>query len=44
MIADLRKESEENARQIRSVVEEGKRRYQDTLSRFARGEDLSPAT
>ncbi|MEM1304052.1 MAG: cell surface protein, partial [Planctomycetota bacterium] len=37
-IATLRKESEENAREIRRVVEDGKRRYQDTLSRFALGE------
>jgi len=35
MIADLRKESEESARQIRRVVEEGKKRYQETLARFA---------
>ncbi|MCA9242150.1 MAG: hypothetical protein KDA37_18190, partial [Planctomycetales bacterium] len=37
-IAQLRKESEENAREIRRVVEEGKKRYQDTLSRYALGE------
>ncbi|TWT77991.1 hypothetical protein Pla123a_17900 [Posidoniimonas polymericola] len=36
-IAELRKESEENAREIRRVVEEGKQRYQDTLGRFALG-------
>jgi hypothetical protein len=35
MIADLRKESEENAKEIRRVVEEGKRKYQETLGRFA---------
>lgn len=40
MIAELRKESEENAREIRRVVEAGKKRYQDTLAKFARGEDL----
>lgn len=37
MIATLRKESEENARQIRRVVEDGKKRYQETLARFALG-------
>jgi len=37
MIADLRKESEENAREIRRVVEQGKKRYQDTLAKFALG-------
>lgn len=35
MIADLRKESEENAKEIRRVVEEGKRRYQETTARYA---------
>jgi hypothetical protein len=35
MIADLRKESEESSRAIRRVVEEGKRKYQETLARFA---------
>ena len=35
MIAQLRKESEENAREIRRVVEDGKQRYQETLARFA---------
>lgn len=38
MIAKLRKESEENAQEIRHVVEAGKKRYQETLARFARGE------
>lgn len=38
MIAELRDESDRNAREIRQVVEAGKRRYQDTLARFARGE------
>jgi hypothetical protein len=40
MIAELRKESEENAREIRRVVEEGKKRYQESLGRFARGEEV----
>jgi hypothetical protein len=40
MIAELRKESEENAREIRRVVEEGKKRYQNSLAKFARGEEL----
>ncbi len=34
MIAELRKESEENAREIRRVVEEGKKRYQVSLARW----------
>lgn len=37
MIAELRKESEANAKQIRKVVEEGKRKYQETLAKFALG-------
>ncbi len=37
MIADLRKESEANAREIRRVVEEGKAKYQSTLAKFALG-------
>ena len=37
MIAELRKESEENAREIRRVVEEGKRHYQQSLAKFALG-------
>ncbi len=36
-IAQLRKESEENAREIRRVVEQGKQRYQSTLAKFALG-------
>ncbi len=40
MIAELRKESEDNAQEIRRVVEEGKKRYQETLDKFARGELL----
>jgi len=35
LVADLRKESEENAREIRRVVEAGKRRQQETLAKFA---------
>ena len=38
MIADLRKESEANALEIRRVVEEGKRKFQETMARHARGE------
>ena len=37
MIAELRQESEDNAREIRRVVEEGKARYQSTLAKFALG-------
>jgi hypothetical protein len=40
MIAELRRESEQNARDIRHVVEEGKKRYQESLAKFARGEVL----
>ena len=36
MIADLRQESEQNAKEIRRVVEDGKKRFQDTLAKFAR--------
>ncbi len=43
MIADLRKESEQSAREIRRVVEEGKRRYQETLARFAIDAAPTPA-
>jgi hypothetical protein len=38
MIAELRQESEANAREIRRVVEDGKKRYQETLAKFARGD------
>ncbi len=41
MIAELRKESEVNAKEIRRVVEAGKKRYQETLGQFARGELLA---
>ena len=44
MIAELRKESEANAKEIRRVVEAGKKRYQETLGKFARGEDLGEAS
>jgi hypothetical protein len=36
MIAKLRKESEDNAREIRRVVEDGKKRFGETVARFAR--------
>jgi hypothetical protein len=36
MIADLRKESEENTKEVRRVVEQGKKKFQETLARFAR--------
>ena len=35
MIADLRNESEQSAREIRRVVEEGKRKYNETVAKFA---------
>ncbi|TWT81985.1 hypothetical protein CA13_34400 [Planctomycetes bacterium CA13] len=38
MIADLRRESEESTKAIRASVEEGKKKYQETLARHARGE------
>jgi hypothetical protein len=38
MITDLRKESEESTKEIRRVVEAGKKKYQQTLARFARGD------
>ncbi len=41
MITELRKESEESTKEIRRVVEAGKKKYQETLARFARGEALS---
>jgi hypothetical protein len=36
MITDLRKESEQNTKEIRRVVEDGKKRFQETLARAAR--------
>lgn len=41
MIAELRRESEESTRAIRKSVEEGKKKYMDTLAKHARGEELS---
>ena len=41
MIAELRKESDESAKAIRKSVEAGKKKYQETLARHARGESLS---
>ncbi|QEG39750.1 cell surface protein [Roseimaritima ulvae] len=41
MIAELRKESDQSAKQIRSAVETGKKKYQQTLAKFARGEQLN---
>lgn len=35
MIASLRQESEQNAKEIRRVVEDGKARFQQTLAKFA---------
>ncbi|QDS96589.1 hypothetical protein FF011L_54010 [Roseimaritima multifibrata] len=40
MIAELRQESEESTKQIRTAVETGKKKYQQTLAKFARGESL----
>ncbi|MEM6688518.1 MAG: cell surface protein [Planctomycetota bacterium] len=40
MIAELRKESDASTKAIRKTVEEGKRKYQETLARHARGESL----
>jgi hypothetical protein len=37
-IAELRKESEEATKQIRSTVETGKKRFQETIAKHARGE------
>jgi hypothetical protein len=36
MVATLRQESEQNAKGIHRVVEDGKRHYQETLAWFAR--------
>ena len=44
MIAELRKESEESSKAIRKVVEDGKKRYQETLARYAlEGAKKTPA-
>ncbi len=40
LVAELRKESDQNARDIRRVVEAGKQRFQDTVAKFARGDQL----
>ncbi len=40
MIAELRKESEESTKAIRKTVEEGKKKYQETLAKHARGESI----
>ncbi|MGV3486849.1 MAG: cell surface protein [Planctomycetaceae bacterium] len=40
MVATLRKESEEATRQIRATVEAGKKKYQETIAKHARGESL----
>jgi DNA-directed RNA polymerase subunit L len=39
-IAELRKESEEATKQIRSTVETGKKRFQETIAKHARGEHI----
>ncbi len=41
MIAELRKESEESTKAIRKSVEAGKKKYQETLAKHARGDSLS---
>ncbi len=38
MIADLRKESDQNAKEIRRVVEAGKKKFQETLAHFGSDE------
>ncbi len=38
MIAELRKESEANTKEIRRVVEVGKKKFNETVARFAQGE------
>lgn len=38
MIAELRKESEENSKEIRRVVEAGKRKYRETVAKYAQGQ------
>jgi hypothetical protein len=39
-VAELRKESEEATKAIRSTVEAGKKRFQETVAKHARGESL----
>ncbi|MFN8710704.1 MAG: cell surface protein [Planctomyces sp.] len=41
MIAELRKESEQNAKDIRQVVEDGKRRFQETVGRYVQNSAAS---
>jgi hypothetical protein len=41
MITELRKESEASTKAIRQSVEEGKKKYQETLAKHARGDSLS---
>ncbi|QDT13644.1 cell surface protein [Planctomycetes bacterium K23_9] len=41
MIAELRKESEESTKAIRKSVEQGKKKYQETLAKHARGDSLN---
>lgn len=40
MVAELRKESEQSAKEIRQIVEAGKRRYEETVANFATGRPL----
>ncbi len=40
LVAELRAESEANAREIRRVVETGKHRLQETVAKFARGDEV----
>jgi hypothetical protein len=44
LIAELREESEENAAEIRRVVEEGKKHYQETLGRYILASRPAPTT
>ncbi|MEM9828129.1 MAG: cell surface protein [Planctomycetota bacterium] len=41
MITELRKESEDSTKAIRKAVEEGKKKYQETLAKHARGDVFS---
>jgi hypothetical protein len=40
LVAELRKESDQNAREIRRIVETGKQRFQETVAKIARGEQV----
>ena len=42
MIAELRRESEQNAREIRRVVEQGKQRFRESLSQHLRNDESLP--